>query len=132
VKKDIHFPKVEDVAIAIVPDKSDDGQWHVYIVNLKNKPLETVLLVSKGYGEIDGEEVKTSTLRHFFYQIENQNFAKVELLQEKLTGLSNEFWLSFWCDGMLHDKKYVFVGESITSVNLTTIPLLDVKGVMIK
>ena len=132
MKKDIVFPKVEDVAIAIIPDENaENNTWLVYLVNLKKKPLDTVLLVSKGYGNINGEKVTTSTLRHFFYQVRDRNYVKVELIEEKLTGLSNEFWLSFWCEGVMYDRKYVFVMESISRMNLTKVPVLEKQGVMI-
>ena len=68
MKKDILIPKVEDLAIAIIPGAEDD-LWDVYLLNFKPSPLSTVLINSTGYGEIEGEKVKTTTLRHFFEEI---------------------------------------------------------------
>ena len=55
MKKDIPFRKVEDVAIAIVPEKNHSGgeAWYVYLINMNRGPLETVLVVSKGYGDVE-------------------------------------------------------------------------------
>ncbi len=134
MKKDIPNPKVKDVAIAIIPEEGETGEtfWYVYLVNLNNKPLDTVIIVSKGYGEIDGRKIKTSTLRHLFKEVKGNDFVKVELIEEKLFGISNEFWISFWLDEIMHDKKYVFVRDSISPGNFTKIPILEKTGVMIK
>ncbi|MEO1628797.1 MAG: hypothetical protein AAFV25_26850, partial [Bacteroidota bacterium] len=69
MKKDIPQYKVEDVAIAIVPSDEDGDLWNSYIINLKEEPIDSVLIKSSGYGKLDGKEIKTSVLRHFFEQI---------------------------------------------------------------
>jgi hypothetical protein len=132
--KDINIEKVEDLALAVVPDTENSGEpeWSVYLVNLKNEPIDGVIVASQGYGNIDGEQVKTSTLRQFFDQINGNAFVKVELIEKELFALNNEFWISFWYKGKLFDKRYVFVTESISEQNFTKVPLIDKRGVMIK
>jgi hypothetical protein len=133
MKKDIPDLKVEDVAIAIVHEKDSEDNlvWNVYVVNLKDQPLEAVLVNSNGYGEVNGEPRKTSTLRHFLDTVPSKSFVKVEPIMEELFGINNEYWLSFFLDGQLYDKQYVFLAESIKEQNFTTIPLMNKKGVMI-
>lgn len=133
MKKDIPFDKVLDVAIAIVPmEDRTDNLWQVYLVNLKKENLEGVLVTSKGYGKQNGEQVKTSTMRHSLDVVEATSVKLIEAIDAELFSLSHEFWLSFWIDGKMYDKKYVFVTESIRDDNFTTVPLLGRKGVMIK
>ncbi|MCB0395251.1 MAG: hypothetical protein KDD36_01280 [Flavobacteriales bacterium] len=133
MKKDIKFPDVEDVAMVVAREGDHvDDAWNVYLINMKKKPISRVMITSKGYGESGGREVKTSTLRHFFEVINPRSFVKVEYFPDHLFGVSNEFWLSFYLDGLLHDKKYIFVTGSISEENLITIPLLKLPGVMIK
>ncbi len=131
--KDIPNFKVEEVAIAVVQDKNEKAEkiWNVYIINLKNKKIQSVLVTSKGYGSIEGEEVKTSTLRHFLEDVPAQTFLKIEPIMDSLFGLHNEYWLSFFLDGVMYDKKYVFLAESIKEEHLVNIPLMHKKGVMI-
>ena len=52
MKSDIEFKKVEDIAIAIVPKDPELGknEWRAHLLNLKNKPIEGVLVNSRGYG----------------------------------------------------------------------------------
>jgi hypothetical protein len=50
---------------------------------------------------------------------------------EAVFGLANEFWVSFWKNDIMHDKKFVFVPESISERNIKKIPVLGDKGVMI-
>lgn len=131
MKKDILIPKVEDLAIAIIPGEEDD-LWDVYLLNFKASPLSTVLINSTGYGELEGEKVKTTTLRHFFEEIPPQSYTLIEPIQDKLFSLANEYWVSFVIDELMYDKKYVFVHGSISKDHFTTVPFLDKKGVMIR
>ncbi len=127
------IPKVEDVAIAIVPEIVEDEQgWMVYIVNLKNKILKNVLITSQGYGQINDQPLKTSTLRHFIEEVPAHGYHKVEPIMEDVFGLNNEFWVSFYLDSTILDKKFIFLSETITENNFVTIPLINKKGVMIK
>jgi hypothetical protein len=125
--------QVEDVAVAVVPENIEDQNgWMVYLVNLKNNSLENVIVSSKGYGEIDNRNLKTSTLRHFIEKIEPHTFSKIEPIMEDVFGLANEYWVSFYINKTIYDKKFVFLPESIQENNFVTIPFLNKKGVMIK
>lgn len=136
MKKDIPQYKVADLAIAIVPrmedDLNEDELWDVFVLNMKEDPIENVLVNSRGYGEMEGEQIKTTILRHFFNEIGPNSAMLLEPIQSKLFDIANEFWVSFSYDGYMYDKKYVFVRGSITEENFTTVPLLERKGVMIK
>jgi len=133
MKKDIPQFKVEDLAIAIAPREDGDKElWDSYLINFKEESIKSVLINSKGYGEIDGEPIRTTILRHFFEEIGPLHIAQIEPIQTKLFDITNEYWISFQYDGYMYDKKYVFVKGSIAQMNFTTIPLLDCKGVMIK
>ncbi|HXU26367.1 MAG TPA: hypothetical protein VN698_03985 [Bacteroidia bacterium] len=125
--------QVEDVAVAVVPENIEDQNgWMVYLVNLKNNSLENVIVSSKGYGEINNQNLKTSTLRHFIEKVEPHAFSKIEPIMEDVFGLANEYWVSFYINKTIYDKKFVFLPESIQENNFVTIPFLNKKGVMIK
>lgn len=134
MKKDIDRPEVKDIAVAIVKEKNGQGEivWNVYLLNLKKEKIDNVLITSRGYGSLKGEDVKTSTLRHFLDTIPPMSFAKIEPIIENLFGISNEFWISFYVGKVIYDKQYVFVAESIREEHLVEIPLIGKKGVMIK
>ncbi len=134
--KDIPNYKVEDLAIAIVPRKKEEENseqlWDTYLINLKEAPITSVLVNSRGYGEIEGEKMRTTILRHFFEEIGPLRCVQIEPIQTKLFDLTNEYWVSFVQDEYMYDKKYVFVQGSITTDNLTTVPFINRKGVMIR
>ncbi|MBP7273315.1 MAG: hypothetical protein KA974_05715 [Saprospiraceae bacterium] len=135
MKKDIQLRKVTDVAIAVVPKEDDPDNtdfWNVYIINLKEETLSSVLIASRGYGEIDGEIVQTSTLRHFFEEISPLEMQLIEPLDSNILHLSSEYWVSFSLHGYLYDRKYIFVPGSIDKVNFTLIPFINKMGVMIR
>jgi hypothetical protein len=132
--KDIPLLVVENIALAAVPEPNEAGnkEWNVYLVNLYDNPIEGVLVSSKGYGTHEGKDVKTSVLRHMIGTVEPKDYAKVELIQENLFGLNNEYWVSFYLNKHMYDKTYIFLPDSIIEVNLTMIPVLNKMGVMIR
>lgn len=134
MKKDINPPKVENIAMAIVKekDKQDEDVWNVYFINLNEEEIEGVLVRSNGYGESNGEKVKTTELRHFLDVVPAKSFMKVEPIVEDVFHLSNQYWVSYYLNKVMHDKKYVFVPESISERNFVDLPLLGKRGVMIK
>lgn len=117
MRKDIHIPKVEDVSMAVVRETDGaDAEWGVYLINQKEVDIDNIIVASKGYGKLNDQEVKTSTLRHFF----------------DVFGLNNEYMLTFYIDKMIYDRKYIFVPDSIVEENLISIPLVDKPGILIK
>lgn len=134
MKKDIVPPPVEDIAVAVVKEQNElaETEWNVYLLNLKNKKIEGVLVTSQGYGTFNDEDVKTSTLRHFLDVVNPHEYSKIEPIVENLFGLNNEYWVSFFVDSVMYDKKYIFLPETINEDNFIMIPLINKKGVMIK
>jgi hypothetical protein len=132
MKKDIPVQKVEDLAVAVVPRQEEDELWDVFILNMRTAPIQNVLVNSRGYGELNGESMKTTVLRHFFEEIKAESTVLLEPIQVKLFELTNEYWVSFTYDEYMFDKKYVFVKGSIRQDNFTLIPYLNKKGVMIR
>ncbi len=130
MKKDIDFSPVTGVDLVIA--RSDDKQnisWDVYLINRNLIELNNVLITSKGYGVIDGEERKTSVLRHKIDKLEEQSFARVEPIEPSVFKLNNEYWVSYFIIDQIFDKKFIFVPESITEKNLQYIPELDKQGI---
>ena len=133
MKKDLPENIVEDIAIAVVLERESPEAkvWNVYLINQKDQPIETVLVTSKGYGLKNGESVKTSILRHLIGNVDAQDYAKIEAIDEQVFGLTNEYWLSYYIDGQIFDKKCVFLPESIVESNLIRSPVVNKPGVMI-
>ena len=132
MKKDIPQYKVQDLAIAIIPGEKDENFWDVFVMNLKDEPIKNVLINSKGYGELEGTDIETTVLRHFFEEIGPLQMEKIEPIQTKFFDITNEYWVSFQYGGYMYDKKYVFVKGSISDINFTPIPFINKKGVMIR
>lgn len=134
MKADLPENIVEDIAMAVVlmGETPEVKSWTVYLVNLKNEAISNVLISSKGYGEKDGKQVKTSVLRHFVGDMDAHSFAGVEAIDPEVFGLTNEYWLSYYIGSTIYDKKFIFLPESIIDSNLIKIPLVNRPGVMIK
>ena len=80
--KDIDFGKVEDLAFAVVPENDGtlpEEEWSVFLVNMKNEPIEGVIVASTGYGDLDGKKVKTSTFRQFFDKVPSNELSLIHI-----------------------------------------------------
>ncbi len=132
--KDLPQNIVEDIAVAVAleGESVESKTWYVYLINLKNQPIENVLVTSKGYGEKDGEQVKTSVLRHMMPKIESKASALIEPIDEQTFGLNNEYWVSYYIGKEIFDKKFIFLPESIVESNFIKLPVVNKPGVMIK
>ena len=136
MKKDIPIRKVTEIAIAIAPrqnyEDDHDMFWDVFILNQKPEEIENVLINSKGYGEREGEEIRTSQFRFYYEKIDGKVAIPVEQIKTDLLDLTAEYWVSFNYDGYMFDKKYIFVPGSLSKINFTEIPFIGKKGVMIR
>jgi len=131
MKKDITIPKVESVYIAIVNEYNNiykTQDWNAYIINDKEVDLDIVLIVTSGYTE----EKITSTFRKKLDKLPAKSYAKIELMQEELFALNNQFKVSFFEGNTMFDKTYLFRKNTINLKALQEIPLMDVKGVLVK
>lgn len=131
--KDIIEPEFDGIGVAAVYELNEEGAhvWNVYLINFNNALISGVLVSSKGYGTIDGEEVKTSALRHFLKEIDSLDYGKIEAIHEDVFILNNEYWVSFYLDGKIYDRKFVFVENTIEKSQLKHINIIDKNGILI-
>ncbi|MFT4899444.1 MAG: hypothetical protein ACI9U0_001241 [Flavobacteriales bacterium] len=135
MKKDIEMPEVSGVYVAIVHEDNNEGVkvWNAYVINDKPSPIENVFVSSKGYLEgSDGVGAKSSTLRHFYKVVSAKSFQKVEAVIEDVFKLNNEYFVSFYLDGILFDKKFIFASDTISADRLTIVPVVEQKGILVK
>jgi hypothetical protein len=135
MRDELKGPLVENIGVAVIQIENElkEKLYEVYLLNLKEEIIEGIIITCKGYGEnaITGEKVKTATLRHSLEVLLPNEAAKIEPIMEEVFGIANEYWVSFWINDTMYDKKFVFVSESISEKNMKKIPILGEKGVMI-
>lgn len=135
MKSDITIPTVENVFLAAVQEWSDDFMekvWYIYLVNDSDFNLDSVMVVSKAFGTIDGEMKKTSLLRHAFMQVPAVSVVKVEMVEKSVLQLNNEFMVTYFIGNTLYDKKFIFRAQSITPDYVEEVPILFVDGVIVR
>lgn len=135
MKSDITIPKVENVFLAAIQEWSDDFMeniWNVYLVNDSDFDLDSVMVVSKAFGTIDGEMKKTSLLRHAFMQVPAVSVVKIEMVEKSVLRLNNEFMVTYFIGSTLYDKKFIFKAQSITPDYVEEVPILFVDGVIVR
>jgi hypothetical protein len=131
MKKDIEIPIAKNVYVAIVHEWSDDfleKNWNSYIINDRDTGIDLVIVVSKGYDK----DRKTSTIRHGLGDIPAKAYRKIEIIQDDLIGFNNEFFVTFFADDRLYEKRYLFKKNSINESNLVTLPVIGLDGVMVE
>ncbi|MCC5920590.1 MAG: hypothetical protein LAT68_10680 [Cyclobacteriaceae bacterium] len=137
MKEDINIPKVEGIKLAMVPDTElgapvlPDTYWKAHLINTNSYAIEGVLINTKGYGEIDGRAKETGTFRHHIDVLEGGAAAAFETLPPDLLQLNNEFMLTYFHDGKLFDRKYIFETGSIQPDRMQHIDELKRDGVVL-
>ncbi|MGS2740330.1 hypothetical protein [Sinomicrobium sp. M5D2P17] len=129
MKKDIDIPVVNDVYVAVVREWNEEflsKDWYAYIINNKKTPVEMVLVVSKGYDN----DTRTSVMRHGIGVVGARDYAKIELVQEDVLKLHNEFFVTFFSEGILFEKKYVFPKNTIRESALGDLPVMELQGIL--
>lgn len=135
MQKDISIPEVKNVFMAAVQEWNDDflaNVWNVYLINDSDDELHDIMVVSKAFGTIDGEMRKTSLLRHALVEMPPISAVKIEMVEESVLALNNEFMLTFFIGNTLYDRKYIFIANSIREENTEEVPHLWKPGVVVR
>lgn len=130
MKKDLKIPKVTGVEVAIVKRPDDDQLWDVYLINRNGFDLKNVLIASRGYGTANGEPQKTSSLRHLVETVKSKSTVKIEPIQKDVFHLANEYWVSYYLNDEIYDKKYIFLPDSIQPKHISPIQGFDMEGIV--
>ncbi|RRJ89779.1 hypothetical protein [Flavobacterium macacae] len=135
MKKDIIIPEVENIFIAAIQEWNDDFMqktWYAHLVNDSDFQLDGVMVVSKASRVIDGEMKKTSLLRHAFVEVPAVSTVKIELIQDDVLSLNNEFMVTFFIGNTLYDKNYIFKANSINAENMEEVPIIFQDGIIVR
>lgn len=133
MKKDIIIPVVEGVHIVAFKEWNDDfleNSWYAYLVNDTDNLLEMAMVVSRAYGLINGEERKTSSFRHAFAKVAPKTAIKVELLENNVLQLDNEFMLSYFVGNKMYDKTFVLAANNFSDDAEVDLPIINKKGII--
>ena len=131
MKKDIDIPASTDVHLAIIHEYNElfkTHDWTAYLINQKEAAIDMVLIVSHGYHDSE----KTSVMRHKLNSLPAKSAAKVELMQEEVLKLNNEFKLTYFYENRLFEKTYLLKKNSAKEKALRPIKFLNKRGLLLK
>jgi hypothetical protein len=116
-----------------LPIEGGEPEYIVYLLSAREDIIEGIIVTSTGYGQdpISGQEIKTSTLRKGIEVMLPNEAARIEPIMPELFGLNNEYWVSFWADDVMYDKRFVFEAGSIDPTNFEEIPQLNAVGMVL-
>ena len=129
MKKDIEIPVAKDVHVVVIREWNDkflSKEWNAYLINNRSDTIEMTIVVSKGF---DGDK-KTSTMRHGIGIVDAKSFKKIEFLQEEVLALNNEFFVTFFAENKLFEKRFLFPKNTISENSLTAIPIIEKDGIL--
>ena len=131
MKKDIEIPIVENVHLAIAQEWNKEflgKEWNAYLINDRTTAIETVLIVSKGFNG----DIKTSTMRQHFPVVGPKSAVKIELVQEEILQLNNQYDVTFFADGKLYERTFLFESGTISENKLQHVPIVNLEGILAK
>ena len=131
LKKDIKIPESKGIYIGVAREKNEESQimeWNAYLINDRDITIEMILIVSKGFDK----EIKTSKMRHTVKELQAKSFAKIEFLQEEVLSLTNEFAVTYFADGKMYERTFVFPENSIQESQLKELPIIKTQGILKK
>lgn len=129
MKKDIEIPESTGIYLAAVREKHEEFKsmdWNAYIINDRKEAVEMVLIVSKG----EDNNKSTATMRHSITVLPAKSFAKVEFLQDEVLQLNNQFSVTYFADGKMYEKTFIFHKNSIKEKDAEKIPVMQQKGIL--
>ena len=135
MKKDILIPEVKNVYVAAVlmTDDTGDQQWWIHLINDSSSPLENVMIQSRGYSNLDTKSgVKTATLRKVIKVLPAKSAAKLEPIMPEVFHLFNEYWVTFFEENTLKDRKFIFGQYTIEAAIKEDLPVLRDKGILVR
>ncbi len=133
MKKDIIIPTVEGVHVVAFQEWNDDFQensWYAYLVNDTDNLLEMATVVSRAFGSINGEERKTGSFRHAFAKVEARTATKIELLENNVLQLNNEFMVAYFIGTTMFDKTFVLEANNFSDEAAVDLPVINKKGII--
>ncbi|MBM3164260.1 MAG: hypothetical protein FJZ80_02255 [Bacteroidetes bacterium] len=126
------IPKIEGVYLALLLE-NNCPEYAVYLINERTDIMEGIIVTSVGFGEdISAEKpMKTAMLRHSLEILLPGEFARIEMIVPEVFGLYNEYWVSFWIDDVLYDKKFLFLPNSVKVSAMKELPKFNKKGILL-
>jgi hypothetical protein len=131
MKKDIEIKEFKGLTLVVSYAFNEiykTNDWMAYLLNESNLELNTVLILSKGFDE----ERETASMRHKIEVLPPHSFAKIELLQEEVLELNNEFRISFFVENTLFEKKFMIPKSTVKEGKLRMIKALNKRGIVFK
>ena len=90
------------------------------------------MVTSKGYNDIEGKDLRTATMRYPLGDILAKTAVVIEQIDPQVFEIYNEFWVTFFEDGRLLERKFIFGPFTIDANFLEPIPVISQKGIPVK
>lgn len=118
---------IELVAIREYNVEADVNEWFVHLVNNQEKDLEVIIMVSKGFDE----ERSTTVMRRQLDKLPAHSSAKMEYLPEQLFVVNNQYQVTYFQEGKVHEITFVIKANTLPKEDLLTFGYMgNKKGIL--
>lgn len=134
MKEDSPVNEATDIGIAIVQEMSEAGEemWSAYFFNLKEEEIESILINVSAVGFVEGEEKYTPTMRMFINNLAPLSYKKFEAILPEALRLNNRYWVSFYHNQKIYEKKFLIGADTNIPDNFVIIPFLNKPGLFVQ
>lgn len=129
MKKDIEIPQANGVGVAIALEhnpETGNEEWYAHLINRRAADIEMIVIVSQGFNETQ----TTSLFRRRIDKLAAGQSTKFELMQPEVFALDNRFQLTFFENGKLYDREFLFERNIINKEVIAKIPEIGHKGLL--
>ncbi len=123
MKKDIEIPIAKNIQLVATQEWDKEflqKNWYVYIINNRVDTIESVLVMSRG----ESKDKKTTTIRRNLGNLPPSTSKKIEFIQEEVLSFTNEYVVTFFAEGKLFDRTFIFEPQSINESNTVFVEVI--------
>lgn len=128
MKKDIEIPKPEGLYLVASREFNEalgEAVWNIYLLNGGVHPMETIMVVLRGYKE----DKKTSVMRKKLDRLEPGSFARLEFLREELLDFKNEYLVTYFEGNSMYEKNFMLEPGQVDEANVRPIEEMGIDGI---
>ena len=135
LKNDIEIPEVKGVYIAAIQIENEEKhlEWWVCLINDQNIPMENIIINSRGYSDLETKGgTITASLRKNIKVVPAKSVVRLQPIMPEVFELFNEYWVMFFEDEKMLDRKYIFGPHTLDMRFSEDLPVLNTQGILVR
>ena len=103
------------------------------MINDQNIPIENIIINSRGYSDLETKGgTITASLRKNIKVVSAKSAVRLEPIMPEVFELFNEYWVMFFEDEKMLDRKYIFGPHTVDVRFSEDLPVLNTQGILVR